>query len=74
MATLTRTKASVEQVIALSQYLYLKGLKSSETVDFLKARNYTIKGIFFQASSVAFCISGMESKPSKPRAKSKKDS
>ena len=72
MATVTTTKASVEQTVALAKFLVGKGLHSSQTVDWLKSQSYKVKGVSFSATSVAFCMAGYElamSELPKPKAK-----
>lgn len=72
MSTLTTTKASVEQTVALSKFLVGKGLKSSECVEWLKSQSYKVRGVTFSATNVAFCMAGYElalSEMPKPKAK-----
>lgn len=61
MATLTKTKASIEQTMLLAKQLWSKHHKSSDIVEHLKAQNYTIKGIQYSATAVAYAVAGMES-------------
>lgn len=61
MAVNTRTKASIEQTMLLAKLLWKQGVKSTEVVEKLKAQSYTVKGIFYQATAVAYAIAGMES-------------
>lgn len=72
MATVTTTRATVEQTVALSKFLVNKGLKSSECVDWLKSQSYKVKGVTFSATNVAFCMAGYElalSEMPKPKTK-----
>ena len=72
MATVTTTKATVEQTVALSKFLVTKGLKSSECVEWLKSQSYKVRGVNFSATNVAFCMAGYElalSELPKPKAK-----
>lgn len=74
MATVTTTRATVEQTVSLAKFLVTKGLKSSECVEWLKSQSYKVRGVNFSATNVAFCMAGYElalsevPKP-KPRAK-----
>lgn len=61
MATLTKTKASIEQTMLLAKLLWKQGVKSTEVIDKLKAQNYTIKGIQYSATAIAYAVAGMES-------------
>ena len=72
MSTVTVTKATVEQTVALSKFLVTKGLKSSECVEWLKGQSYKVRGVAFSATNVAFCMAGYElalSELPKPKAK-----
>ena len=72
MATVTTTKATVEQTVSLAKFLVNKGLKSSECVDWLKNQSYKVRGVAFSATNVAFCMAGYElalSEMPKPKAK-----
>ena len=72
MATVTTTKATVEQTVSLAKFLVNKGLKSSECVDWLKSQSYKVRGVAFSATNVAFCMAGYElalSEMPKPKAK-----
>ena len=72
MATVSSTKATVEQTVALAKFLVGKGLKSSECVDWLKSQSYKVRGVAFQATYVAFTMAGYElalSELPKPKAK-----
>lgn len=60
MATLTKTKASIEQTMLLAKQLWKQGVKSTEVVEKLKAQSYTVKGIQYSATAVAYAIAGME--------------
>jgi hypothetical protein len=72
MATLTTTKATVEQTVALAKFLVGKELHSSQCVDWLKSQSYKVRGTTFNATNVAFCMAGYElakSEVPKPKAK-----
>ena len=72
MATVTTTKATVEQTVALSKFLVTKGLKSTECVEWLKSQSYKVRGVSFSATNVAFTMAGYElalSELPKPNAK-----
>ena len=60
MATVTTTKATVEQTVSLAKFLVNKGLKSSECVEWLKSQSYKVRGVTFSATNVAFCMAGYE--------------
>ena len=58
MATITRTKATVEQTVALAKFLANKGLDSEETLAWLKSQNYTVRNVTFQGVQVAYAVAG----------------
>lgn len=75
MATLVKTKASIEQTLALATFLFNKGLTAQESLAWLKSKSYTVKGVEFQATSVAYAIAGIVigvSLPKAPKSKAKK--
>ena len=72
MATVTTTKATVEQTVSLAKFLVNKGLKSTECVEWLKSQSYKVRGVTFSATNVAFAMAGYElalSEMPKPKAK-----
>lgn len=72
MATVSSTKATVEQTVALAKFLVGKGLKSTECVEWLKSQSYKVRGVGFSATNVAFTMAGYElalSELPKPKAK-----
>lgn len=72
MATVTTTRATVEQTVSLAKFLVNKGLKSSECVEWLKSQSYKVRGVTFSATNVAFTMAGYElalSEMPKPKAK-----
>lgn len=72
MATVSSTKATVEQTVALAKFLVGKGLKSTECVEWLKSQSYKVRGVSFSATNVAFTMAGYElalSELPKPKAK-----
>lgn len=72
MATVSSTKATVEQTVALAKFLVGKGLHSSQCVEWLKSQSYKVRGVAFSATNVAFCMAGYElakSEVPKPKAK-----
>jgi len=72
MSTITTTKATVEQTVALAKFLVGKGLHSSQCIEWLKSQSYKVRGTSFSATNVAFCMAGYElavSEMPKPKAK-----
>lgn len=72
MATVSSTKATVEQTVSLAKFLVGKGLKSTECVEWLKSQSYKVRGVAFSATNVAFTMAGYElalSELPKPKAK-----
>lgn len=72
MATVSSTKATVEQTVALAKFLVGKGLHSSQCVEWLKSKSYKVRGVAFSATNVAFTMAGYElaiSELPKPKAK-----
>lgn len=72
MATVSSTKATVEQTVALAKFLVGKGLHSSQCVEWLKSQSYKVRGVAFSATNVAFTMAGYElaiSELPKPKAK-----
>lgn len=72
MATVSSTKATVEQTVALAKFLVGKGLKSTECVEWLKSQSYKVRSVSFSATNVAFTMAGYElalSELPKPKAK-----
>lgn len=61
MATLTRTKASIEQTMLLAKLLWKQGTKSTDVVEQLKAQNYRVKSVEYSATAVAYALAGIES-------------
>ena len=58
MATITKTKATVAQTVALAKFLANKGLSSEETLAWLKSQNYTVRDTTFQGVQVAYAVAG----------------
>ena len=58
MSTITKTKASVSQTVALAKFLANKGLNSEETLAWLKSQNYTVRDTTFQGVQVAYAVAG----------------
>jgi hypothetical protein len=58
MSTIIRTKATVEQTVALAKFLANKGLSSEETLSWLKSQNYTVRNVTFQGVQVSYCVAG----------------
>ena len=58
MATITKTKATVAQTVALAKFLANKGLSSEETLSWLKSQNYTVRNVTFQGVQVSYCVAG----------------
>ena len=58
MATITKTKATVAQTVALAKFLANKGLSSEETLSWLKSQNYTVRNVTFQGVQVAYAVAG----------------
>ena len=76
MATITKTKATVAQTVALAKFLANKGLDSEETLAWLKSQNYTVRNVTFQGVQVSYCVAGYNLAKSevpvkKPRASKK---
>lgn len=58
MATITKTKATVAQTVALAKFLANKGLSSEDTLAWLKSQNYTVRNVTFQGVQVAYAVAG----------------
>ena len=58
MSTITKTKASVSQTVALAKFLANKGLDSEQTLSWLKSQNYTVRNVTFQGVQVSYCVAG----------------
>ena len=58
MATITKTKATVAQTVALAKFLANKGLSSEDTLSWLKSQNYTVRNVTFQGVQVAYAVAG----------------
>ena len=58
MATITKTKATVAQTVALAKFLANKGLSSEEALSWLKSQNYTVRNVTFQGVQVSYCVAG----------------
>ena len=58
MSTITRTKATVAQTVALAKFLANKGLSSEDTLAWLKSQNYTVRNVTFQGVQVSYCVAG----------------
>ena len=58
MATITKTKATVAQTVALAKFLANKGLSSEDTLAWLKSQNYTVRDTTFQGVQVAYAVAG----------------
>ena len=58
MATITKSKATVAQTVALAKFLANKGLSSEETLSWLKSQNYTVRDTTFQGVQVAYAVAG----------------
>ena len=58
MSTITRTKATVEQTVALAKFLANKGLDAEQTLVWLKSQNYTVRDTTFQGVQVAYAVAG----------------
>lgn len=76
MSTITKTKATVAQTVALAKFLANKGLSSEETLSWLKSQNYTVRDTTFQGVQVAYAVAGYNLAKSevpvkKPRASKK---
>ena len=76
MATITKTKATVAQTVALAKFLANKGLSSEQTLAWLKSQNYTVRDTTFQGVQVAYAVAGYNLAKSevpvkKPRASKK---
>lgn len=55
-----KTKASVEQTLNLGKWLFSQGVKSEQVVLWLKSKGYTLRGVYFNATYVAFVVAGIE--------------
>lgn len=53
MATVTRTKASIQQNLDLSKQLWAKGVSAEQALAYLKGHSYTINGIRYNGIVVA---------------------
>jgi hypothetical protein len=53
MATITTTKASVQQHLDLSKIFWAKGISPEESLVVLKQSNYKLNGISYEATRVA---------------------
>ena len=76
MATITKTKATVAQTVALAKFLANKGLDSEQVLVWLKSQNYTVRNVTFQGVQVSYCVAGYNLAKSevpvkKPRASKK---
>ena len=76
MSTITKTKATVAQTVALAKFLANKGLSSEQTLAWLKSQNYTVRNVTFQGVQVAYAVAGYNLAKSevpvkKPRASKK---
>ena len=76
MSTIIRTKATVEQTVALAKFLANKGLDSEQVLVWLKSQNYTVRDTTFQGVQVAYAVAGYNLAKSevpvkKPRASKK---
>ena len=76
MSTITKTKATVAQTVALAKFLANKGLSSEDTLSWLKSQNYTVRDTTFQGVQVAYAVAGYNLAKSevpvkKPRASKK---
>ena len=58
MSTITKTKATVAQTVALAKFLANKGLSSEDTLAWLKSQNYTVRNVTFQGVQVSYCVAG----------------
>ena len=58
MATITKTKATVAQTVALAKFLANKGLDSEQVLVWLKSQNYTVRNVTFQGAQVAYAVAG----------------
>ena len=58
MATITKTKATVAQTVALAKFLANKGLSAEDTLSWLKSQNYTVRDTTFQGVQVAYAVAG----------------
>lgn len=58
MATITKTKATVAQTVALAKFLANKGLSSEQVLVWLKSQNYTVRDTTFQGVQVAYAVAG----------------
>ena len=53
MATVTTTKASVQQHLDLSKIFWAKGISPEESLTVLKQNSYKINGVAYEATRVA---------------------
>lgn len=53
MATVTTTKASVQQHLDLSKIFWAKGISPEEAITVLKESGYKINGVAYEATRVA---------------------
>ena len=58
MSTITKTKATVAQTVALAKFLANKGLDSEQTLAWLKSQNYVVRDTTFQGVQVAYAVAG----------------
>ena len=58
MSTITKTKATVAQTVALAKFLANKGLDSEQVLAWLKSQNYTVRDTTFQGVQVAYAVAG----------------
>ena len=58
MSTITKTKATVAQTVALAKFLANKGLDSEQVLVWLKSQNYTVRNVTFQGVQVAYAVAG----------------
>ena len=58
MSTITKTKATVAQTVALAKFLANKGLDSEQVLVWLKSQNYTVRDTTFQGVQVSYCVAG----------------
>jgi hypothetical protein len=57
--SIIRTKATVDQNIDLAVQLFTKGVEPVESIEWLKSQHYVVKGVTYNATSVASAINGM---------------
>lgn len=53
MATVTRTKASIQDNLNLSKQLWSKGVSAEQALAYLKQHSYTVNGIAYNGVVVA---------------------